>query len=396
VKLDLAALLHPVSTATFFGEYWEEKPLLVTRNRPDYYASLLSIDDIDPLVTVLAPDTAFVTDSDHPIEVHDMVRSGSTLADASLDVVKASQLFAGGATVVVREADKSIASLAALSRELERDISAPFQTNLYMTPAGGKGFDTHYDTHDVFLLQIAGSKEWTIFDAPVRLPLTGQPFDASLHPIGAATMSFVLQAGDFLYIPRGFLHHARSREETSLHVTLGALCYRWADVVIEAMAQLCLADPAFRRALPVGFARADFDAGAARRTFADLMARAVAQASPDRVLDRIADEFVVSRRAIVPGQLAQAARSKDLSVMDEVGVRPAAIYRLLTEGDTLRVRAHGREISLAVEAADAVGFALASTRYRVRDLPGDLDEEEKLTLVKRLIDEGLLWKLSGG
>src|SRR5262249_35697099 len=270
------------------------------------------------------------------------------------------QLFAGGATIVIQEAHKLLGPVAVLCRELEREISAPFQSNLYLTPAHGKGFDTHYDTHDVFLLQIVGAKEWTIFDSPVRLPLSGQPFDPNLHPVGAATMSFVLHAGDFLYIPRGFLHHARSGDETSLHMTLGALSYRWADVLLEVMAQICLSDPAFRRALPVGLAHANFDAASARKTFANLLSRASEKGSPDAVLNRLADEFVTSRRAFVPGQLSQVSLSQALSAMDEVGARPGTIYRLQTDGDVTRIRSHGREVRLTGEAAEAARFALES------------------------------------
>jgi hypothetical protein len=161
------------------------------------------------------------------------------------------------------------------------------------------------------------------------------------------------------------------------------------------MAQMCLSDPALRRALPVGLGRPDFDNASARKTFAGLLSRAVEQASADRVLDRLADEFVVSRRALVPGQLEQVSLSQNLTATDEVGVRPATIYRLQTEGDVIRIRSHGREISLPAEAADAVRFALENERYSVGDLPGDLDDEEKLIIVKRLIEEGLVWKLAG-
>jgi ribosomal protein L16 Arg81 hydroxylase len=389
-RFDLARILHPVSPAQFFAEYWEEKPLVVHRDDRDYYAALLSMEQIDPLVTVFPPDTVTVASSHDNLDTAEFAR-----ADGSLDVVKATQLFADGRTIVIQEAHKRIESLTALCRELEREIGAPFQCNLYLTPAQGKGFDTHYDTHDVLLLQVAGSKEWTIFDSPVRLPLNGQPFDPNIHPVGAPTMSFVLRAGDFLYIPRGFLHHARSADEMSLHATLGALSYRWADVIIETLAQLCLSDPAFRRALPVGFGRPEFDMAAARRTLSELLSRAAQQANLDGVLERLADEFTVGRRAYVPGQLNQAFLASQLTAADQVGVRPGTIYRLRMDGDQIRIRSHGREIVLPVDATDCVRFALENKQYCVRDIPGNLDDEDKVAIVKRLIEEGLVWKLSG-
>ncbi|MBI3515026.1 MAG: hypothetical protein HY060_13335 [Proteobacteria bacterium] len=383
----LAALLDPVSPTVFFRDYWEEKPLLVRRNRPDYYAPLLSTGQIEQLITAtdLPPSTLTVANADVPLSASDLAR-----ADSTLDIVKVHQLFAAGATLVLQEAHKWVAPLAALCRILERDISAPFQTNLYMTPAGGRGFETHYDTHDVFVLQIEGTKAWTIFDSPVRLPLRGQPFDPALHPVGAATLSCQLEPGDFLYIPRGYLHQARSGDATSLHATLGAICYRWADVLLEVMAEACLSDPAFRRALPIGLARAGFKPDAARKTFAGLLARLIDTATPDRVLDRLADEFVLSRRALLPGQLEQLGHLPALSAADEVGPRPGLIYRLRTDGDIVRLRCYGRETRLPVAAAQALRFALETTRYQIADLPGKLDRAEKLMLVRRLIEEGLV------
>ena len=68
----------------------------------------------------------------------------------------------------------------------------------------------------MFVLQIAGSKHWTIYGTPVELPLRGQDFDPSEHERGQPTLDFDLEAGDFAYIPRGVVRDARSSESTSL------------------------------------------------------------------------------------------------------------------------------------------------------------------------------------
>src|SRR6516225_5479933 len=162
---DLARLLHPITSDTFFREYWEEKPLLVRRTDPNYYGSLATLQQVDALITVLPPDGVTLINSDVPVNLQEFIRP-----DYSFDVVRACQRFAGGATILVRDAHKRLTSLAVLCRRLEREFAAPLKTNLYLTPARGAGFGAHFDTHDVLLLQLSGSKEWTIFDAPVRLP----------------------------------------------------------------------------------------------------------------------------------------------------------------------------------------------------------------------------------
>jgi ribosomal protein L16 Arg81 hydroxylase len=119
--------------------------------------------------------------------------------------------------------DTVVQTLAAFCRSLEREFSVAFQTNAYLTPARAQGAKYHYDSHDVFVLQIAGSKHWTISGTPVELPLRGQDFDPSEHERGQPTLDFELEAGDFAYIPRGVVHDARSSESTSLHITVGVL-----------------------------------------------------------------------------------------------------------------------------------------------------------------------------
>jgi mannose-6-phosphate isomerase-like protein (cupin superfamily) len=389
-RLDFAQLLAPITAEAFFGEYWERRPLRIARQASGYYTSLPSVDEVDRLISVQATDTIELINADNSVETKDFVRP-----DGSMDIVRSCQLFAAGATFLIRDAHKRAESLALLCREVERRTSAPCKANLYVTPPGGKGFDVHYDTHDVFVLQLEGSKEWTIYDAPFELPLTGQLFDPLLHPVGAATMSFVLDAGDLLYIPRGFLHEARSRGGVSLHATLGVLAYRWADVMLELMAKMCLSDPAFRRALPINLGRPEFDLEGALNTFAGLMQRVVENGPAESALEYIADELATGRRALVPGQLRQVAAAPGISADDYFGVRPTALYGLRVQGESLRVRAHGREIVVPAEAIPAVRFALASERFNIEELPGDLDEDTRLSLVRRLMEEGLIWKLDG-
>ena len=45
------ALLSPISSDTFFEEYWQKKPLFVAREDRSYYDGLPSVDEFDSLIT---------------------------------------------------------------------------------------------------------------------------------------------------------------------------------------------------------------------------------------------------------------------------------------------------------------------------------------------------------
>ena len=66
--------------------------------------------------------------------------------------------------------------LADLCRQLEAEFSCPVQTNIYLTPPNAQGFQTHYDNHDVLVLQVEGAKRWRLYDAPVGVPYRGERF----------------------------------------------------------------------------------------------------------------------------------------------------------------------------------------------------------------------------
>jgi ribosomal protein L16 Arg81 hydroxylase len=382
----IARLIDPVPTATFIGEYWQEKPLVVRRGQAAYFADLLSVDQIGELLSSadLPSGTVDVADADAPVD-----RSRYEMAGV-VDILKVQQLYSKGATLVLSEVQRWLPQLARLCRVLEKEFSGPFQTNIYLTPAQGRGFRPHYDTHDVFILQVAGAKEWTVCANPVALPLPSQPFDRDVHAVGETRISCELHAGDVLYIPRGFVHHARCLAQTSLHVTLGALLPTWADLLQEIASELALTDPAFRRTLPADLSGCGFDAAAAQRAFAGLLQRMDDPVLLRSVLERRADNFVLGRRPLAPGQFDQLANLPKLSVADQASPRPGVIYRSRANGESVVVLCHGREIVLPRDAAEALDFALRTPRYAISEIPGRLDDAGKLALVRRLIEEGLV------
>jgi ribosomal protein L16 Arg81 hydroxylase len=384
-------LLSPTNKSDFFRDYWEKRTLIVKRGRPDYFASLLSLDEVDRVLTTLDrryPDVS-LKNADRPVKPEDF-----TVRDDELDVAKVYQLFAEGASITLSYLDTVVPTLTSFCRSLEAEFSAPFQTNVYLTPPGAKGFRPHYDTHDVFVMQVVGSKNWTIYGTPVELPLSSQDFDAAIHARGEPTLEFELDAGDVAYIPRGVVHDARSGAHLSLHITAGILSNTWLDLLLELVAQAGLNHPALRKALPRGFARADFDEEQAREIFRKLWDELPTNSNFDAILGRFRDEFMSMCPPPLRGQMAQMAALDRLNLESLVGAREGVISRVTTVGDRTVVECSGRTIKLPLHAGEAVRFALGRARFAVGELPGDLDDAGKLTLIRRLIREGLVMALA--
>lgn len=95
--------------------------------------------------------------------------------------------------------------------------------NVYLTPPKSQGFAPHYDDIEAFVLQIEGKKEWTLYEPrseDEKLPRESSG-NFEQGEIGEPYLSVVLSPGDLLYFPRGFIHQAKTVENShSLHITL--------------------------------------------------------------------------------------------------------------------------------------------------------------------------------
>ncbi len=379
-------VIAPVPIDRFLADYHEQQTLVLHREQPEYYSDLVSVALLDEFLSARPPhrDRVFAVDSRRKIPPDEYM-----LADDRIDVIRLYQLFGEGATISFSQMQDRVPALAALCRAAEQVFDCPFQANLYFTPPNAQGFKIHHDTHDVFVLQIAGSKRWRVYDPVIKLPLAEQELDAD-ETLGPAAEEFTLQAGDLFYCPRGFPHDADATDEHSLHVTFGALAYTWAEVMIETMADSCLNDPDFRAALPIGFATGRADAVALEAQFRKLIDKFRRTARLNPALDGVAEKFVGTRRALVPRQRDQAIGLNALTVESLVGGRPGLIYRWCGGEDNVKLHCHSNEIGFPRRIVGAVTYALETPRFQVRDIPGELDDSSKLVLIRRLIREGLV------
>lgn len=384
---DLRRILHPITPEEFFAEYYEKKPLLIRRNQPDYFDGLLSYQDVDRVITTLGLSHPSIecTNASKPITSSDY-----TFPSGMIDATRLYQQFAEGATIILPQLHDRVAPLAHLCRALEQEMSARFQTNIYLTPGGdSQGFKTHFDSHDVFVLQVAGTKRWSIFDTPVELPYRGMRFDASVTQAKELTAEFDLGPGDTYYLPRGVMHHAVTASDTSLHITLGVLHASWTDLLVESLAQVGLKDPRFRMALPSGFARDGFDRTEARARFRELLDRFVELAEFDTSLDYFAGDLVSTRHPLIEGQMDQVMRLSTLTVDSLVGARPNLLFHFAKADERITVSCCGRDTTMPDYVEPTLRNLLAGPSVAVKDLSGELDDAGKLVLVRRMILEGL-------
>jgi hypothetical protein len=297
------------------------------------------------------------------------------------DVGRVAREFERGATVVLQALHHTHAPLAAFCRGLEADLGHPAQANAYFTPRGSQGLPVHHDTHDVFCLQVAGEKRWLVYEPVFELPLRDQRYEEDMGAPGATVLDLVLRPGDTLYLPRGWLHEALTSDSDSLHLTIGVVAYTWLDAVRAAL-ETCADDVEFRRS--VG------DDGVAP---ADLLARLGERLEPEAVARRKRRRLVAGRRPVLDGQLSEVRALDELTVETPLERRGTVLFDL--EETTLAFE--GKSVTFPEHArAELEAIAEAPDEFRAVELPGQLDDESRLVLVRRLVREGFLRRSAAG
>jgi ribosomal protein L16 Arg81 hydroxylase len=241
----LSSLLSPYSLEQFWAENWTQRAILIPGKTGDKFAHLFSWQDLNHLLNyhqIPYPDLRFAQD-------------GSSLPAAKTE--KWLELLEQGATLIINSVHSGMPKLEQLVAQIREETGHRSHINLYCSPRSEQGFNCHYDSHDVLILQIAGDKEWFVFPETIAAPVSSMRSSDQIPPDVPPYLQCILKPGDLLYIPRGHWHYAiacgtPSDDDfsPSLHLTLGISCQTGLDWIGWLQEEL-QESPEWRENLPV-------------------------------------------------------------------------------------------------------------------------------------------------
>jgi len=386
----LSELLRPFSVRRYLSHHREKSTLFVRGEAAGKFHKLLSLETMDHIVA-----SGFLRFPECKLakQGRDVPPNRYIIGDASFGAIDIDALYSEyskGATIIVNSAQRYWRPLSNLCRELERLLSVPVQSNIYLTPKGSQGFTAHYDPHDVFILQIAGKKHWRLYGSPIILPDEKQLFNSSMISVGRIRRRCTLRAGDLLYIPRGHIHDATATQDASLHITVGMRGITWGNLLQEAVTMLTRSDPTLRTSLPAGFAGRTSVPKSVQRQLLRLRSKVSSDLPLAGALDEIADRFVSQRYQSLEGQLMDLESGDEIRLESIVERRPEILFRLWREKNKTCLLFFRKKMLFPAFAGPALKYIGAAASFRPLDIPGRLSNESKLVLCRSLVDEGFL------
>lgn len=191
------ALLGGLSPSRFMRRHWHKKPLLIRQAMPGVQPPISRAD----LFTLAAQD-----DVESRLIVRDTPHADSdwTLRRGPIPRRALPKLDRGGWTLLVQGLDLHLDSARALIEPFRFIPEARLDDLMISYATDGGGVGPHFDSYDVFLLQVSGRRRWRIGrlpdpqlrpDVPLKILTNFKP-----------EQEWVLEPGDMLYLPPGWAH----------------------------------------------------------------------------------------------------------------------------------------------------------------------------------------------
>jgi hypothetical protein len=403
MKMTLQDLLAPVTPERFMAEHYDRAPLHI-QGGADKFAGVLYWAGINRLLdmTHIWTEASFKLVLDSVTVPPAQYSAKATSRDGAQVLqpvaAKVQDWVARGASVVMNDVDSLTPGLAAVSEALEGAGFGKAQANVYISFQSHKAFHAHYDTHDVWAVQVEGEKTWNIWEGRAEWPIAhtlfrGQKQEVHERAKGALRAQITVRRGDLLYLPRGWYHDALAEAPNSVHIAYGVHAPLGMDL-LNILMERALHDLEFRKPLP----RQD---GAAPAKFAltqraGLLGQRIAEfAKEPKVMEALA-QFVAGYRYSRGGYDILATRGIGGGAAEDAG-EGAAAFRVVANG-TKPVR-RGAEwvvktatgaLPLSAPEAEAAGWLLARNDVTAPELARAHPAVEAEALLGKLAGAGLL------
>lgn len=243
-------LITPKTKEEFLLDYWQQLPLHVDRKSPKFYDGLFNMNEIDPLIMMGDSSPVYIRHGKAIDQfTHDTKSEDSSSPNVFGEVYRA---FASGRSLIINSVERKSPKVNTICQDIADFFGVAVDASVFITPGGSsEGFGIHYDPVDMLILQTRGSKRWHFWKPQFLNPLSRiacQDYDPQM--IGKPVIDIMLNQGDLLYVPRGWLHQALGTDATSVHLSLGIVVCSKGELALEVLHTAMSEDSELRESLP--------------------------------------------------------------------------------------------------------------------------------------------------
>ena len=390
----LQRILGPLTLGAFFAEIWEKSPTLIRHAGAHAFDDIITVAQLDAFLSrsdIRNPTLRMVRDgAELPLEEYTReLKLGAHVSRDLIDNEKLFTLFQGGGTIVLQFLQNNIASFGHFSNALENDLGCNVHGSCFITPPEAQGFTAHYDTYSFFVIQIRGTKRWKLYNRTALAPIR-EDRDSDFPWIACDPIQeYTLEAGDVLYVPRGYFHEAATTSDPSIHLTLGLFVPTWIDVIRAALNDLYAVpemreNPSFCRT-DGGYDVAEAELSAIRRVIGTRLDLRVG-------LERISEQQRARRVDTRQNRLSDSLAAPGIDALTALCIQPllSNLLSVTTTNDAIVLDFVDKRLRYPAYVEPSIRQMLSRDRFTPLDVAGELDVDSCVTLCRQLLHEGFL------
>lgn len=219
------ALLAGLTPAQFMSRHWQKKPLLVRAAVPGGWSGV-------------SPAQLFELAAMESVESRLVVRQGDhwRLTHGPLPASALPEAGQAGWTLLVQGVDLHLQAAHELLQRFRFVPDARLDDLMISWASQAGGVGPHFDSYDVFLLQIRGQRRWRIgpqkdlslqADAPLKILSHFEP-----------DQEYVLEPGDMLYLPARWAHEGTALGSDCMTASIGFRAPQRAGLAAELLQRM--------------------------------------------------------------------------------------------------------------------------------------------------------------
>jgi ribosomal protein L16 Arg81 hydroxylase len=387
---ETSLILEPISIEDFFQNYFEKKLLHISRNTPNYFENIITINDIDAILDsghLYYPDiTLKKKNGEHAIQPWlDEPSVNPTLR------IKQGELYnqiSKGQTLIINTIQKFIPRLNEHIVALGNKFGVKHSANVYITPSNEQGFNWHYDDHDVFILQIKGNKKWSLVDEAPFLPDSNYKSSSPKIENPENVTDYFLKEGDTLYIPRGVYHKAVTEENSSIHLTLAFYTIKSYHLLDHFIGEL-RKERLFRSSvLSKNTSQLDQNKILEEiKKFAGSYFSKLDITSAEKIWEQSISQRVAP---INKNRLISILEIDNISLDSKVKLNPNIVLDISTSPKFIEIKANGKKLKYPIFMQKSISQLLSPKPIILDELTANIPEKHVLDLAKKFIIEGFI------
>ncbi|WP_221625273.1 cupin domain-containing protein [Burkholderia sp. Bp9090] len=232
-KIPCVMIHFPISKEEFFQNFFEKKPALFRGAASGKKFDWLDVDESiyasqsSPLKIKMHSGSSFLEPENYEWKCLEV-----GVLKSQLNSTEIHRQLDNGSTLVFNRIESPSLKIRKLCQHISDFLAMTVVANGYLSFGRRGSFGDHWDTHDVFAVQLIGRKKWKIYNPTFKLPIEGQTSKDQKHlrPI-RPELDFILEEGDIVYIPRGWWHSATALDEPTFHIAAGIHTNKYLDYI---------------------------------------------------------------------------------------------------------------------------------------------------------------------